>query len=191
VNAWLRPEFRAIGRWVTPWFDVRPHFALGIGSPQVGGAGASIFEYGVSGHVGIDVQPWSFFGAGLFGGIRADEYSINTDSCGSCTSVGSADIGADVGLHARLRTLDRPRKPELFYLDAELFIRQGPAMSGIYQRDEIGFRPVKGFTLFFAADLRLGTTGTAAPSDFTSAADVLAKTAPMQSSVGGGIGGSF
>jgi hypothetical protein len=193
VSFWLRPEFRAIGRFVTPWFDVRPTFAFGVGSPQVGGGNYSISQMGASGHVGIDVQPWSFFGVGPFGGVRGDGFNIKQENSIGVTGSGvwGVDFGGDVGLHARLRTLDRPRKPELFYLDAELFLRQGSAMSGIYQRDEVGFRPVKGFTLFFAADMRLGTTGTPQPSDFTSTADVFAKTAPMQSSLGGGVGGAF
>ncbi len=190
LGFWVRPDFRAVGRVVTVWFDVRMNVELAVGHATVMNHGMSVTTVGGSSHVGIDLQPWSFFGVGPFVGFRVTDYILTGDSSGNTRPSWSAvDTGGDLGLHARLRTLDRPKKRERLYLDAELLIRQGPVMSGIYQRDELAVRADGGFTFFVAADVRLGTAGSPQPSDFQgfTFADILAKTAPMQSTLSTGI----
>ncbi len=182
VGVWLRPEFRAIGRWVTPWVDVRANAAMAVGAPM------TATDYGGSGHLGIDVQPLNFFGIGPFAGYRIDYFTVSQQG-GSSQSWNSTDSGLDLGLHARLRTLEAPDRRSLFYVDAEIFSRAGAVMTGLYQRSELGLcsRTAPLICVYAAAEILVTTWGTPGLGDIQNQADELAKTASAQSRLGGGF----
>ncbi|HEX8794718.1 MAG TPA: hypothetical protein VF765_27415, partial [Polyangiaceae bacterium] len=182
----VRPEFRGVGRWVTVWLDLKA--AMGIGSGNFAGGNESVLSFGGQGHLGVDVQPWTFVGVGPFVGYRLDHFSVTPTGDGNGNqSWDATDNGPEFGGHLRLRTRDRPGRPGLLYLDAEISSRNGSAMSGVYQRDEIGLRTSRAFGLYLMADIRLSASGTATPGTFSDPADLLAKTMPSQTQLGGGV----
>ncbi|HEX8796692.1 MAG TPA: hypothetical protein VF765_37330, partial [Polyangiaceae bacterium] len=115
----VRPEFRGVGRWVTVWLDLKA--AMGIGGGNFAGGNESVLSFGGQGHVGVDVQPWTFVGLGPFVGYRLDHFSVTPTGDGNGNqSWDATDNGAEFGGHLRLRTRDRPGRPGLLYLDAEI-----------------------------------------------------------------------
>jgi hypothetical protein len=191
---WLRPEFRAIGRWVTPWLDLRVNGGISTSATVGAGGSYSVASFGGNAHFGLDAQPWNFLGIGPYAGYRGD-YATVSPSGGSGgnnnQSWNASDSGLEFGLHVRARTLDSPDRVSLFYYDGEIFSRAGSVMSGIYNRDEIGVRASEGFTVYLAAEVRLSESGTPGPGDIQNISDLMVKTASSQSRLSLGVGGAF
>ena len=193
TSFFLRPEFRSVGHWVTPWLDVRAAMNIGL-SNSVFGSDVSILGFTGSGHFGVDGQPWPFFGIGPYVGYRFDYITVsptNSQNGDTSQSWNSTDNGFELGGHMHLRTLDNPDRVSLFYLDEELFQRQGSMVSGLYDRAEIGVRAAGGFTFYVDAETRMSSSGTPTPGQINNVADSIVKVQPMALRVGAGCGASF
>jgi len=200
VGCSLRFESRAIGRLWTLWSDAHfsGTFAMGPTMTVAGGgaqisntSGSQVEILNITGHVGLDVQPFDLIGVGPFVGYRVDFIDVawqgNIGPYSGRTDTTSSDMGPEFGLHARIRTREAPRAHSIFYADGEIFSRQGSVMTGVYQRDEIGFCTPAGLCAYVDAEIRLDTSGAPGPGAIQSPADALAKTPSMDEWFGGGF----
>lgn len=197
----VRPEWRSVtspvGGWLDFRFGVTPHVS---GAMQIPNSNVSNPMHGSLSHVafggqgGVDLVPVGYVSAGPLIGYHLDIYVVSLDDDSSLHSEtgGGAnaffDHGLDYGGHVKLRTGDKSGRPSILFLDAAMFRRKGRVLTGTYQRVELGFQPVKDFSLLLYYQTRSSASGYAGLKDVQDPADAIGYMMPLERMIGIGIG---
>jgi hypothetical protein len=204
----IRAEFRTMTDLLSWWFDLG--FAAMMGErtqtePVDNGVVMGVQVFNLGARLGLDLHPVPAIAIGPFGGYRMDLYQANLsreEATDTITDNGfESDSGLQYGVHAVLRTKERPGEPATFYFEPMLARRHGKLI-GLYAGAEAGLR-AGGVYFRGWFERRLGAEGS-----FTYARDVgdpdavdgvdaptlshaLALAMPVEQRVGGGLAVMF
>jgi hypothetical protein len=200
----VRAEFRTMTDLLSWWFDLSFGAMLGERTqtePVDNGVVMGVQGFAIGGRLGLDLHPIPAIAIGPFGGYRTDLYQANLsreEGSDQITDNGfESDSGLQYGVHAVLRTKERPGELATFYFEPMLARRHGQLI-GLYAGAEAGLR-AGGVYFRGWFERRLGADGS-----FTFARDVgdpdaadgvdaptlshaLALAMPVEQRVGGGL----